>query len=64
MTLLLQAPRNGRQFQYVRDLRDADAGDMNYQGVGDVLDGRIVPCNFAISWALWCCFVGTIPCIG
>ena len=49
MTLLLQAPRNGGQFQYVSDLRDADAGDMNYQGVGDVLDGRIVPCNFAIS---------------
>ena len=49
MTLLLQAPRNGGQFQYARDLLDADAGDMNYQGVGDVLDGGTVPCNFAIS---------------
>ena len=49
MTLLLQAPRNGRQFQYVRDLRDADAGDMNYQGVGDVLDGRTAPFDLAIS---------------
>ena len=49
VTLLLQAPRNGGQFQYVRDLRDADAGDMNYQGVGDVLDGRTAPCDLAIS---------------
>ena len=49
VTLLLQAPRKGGQFQYVRDLRDADAGDMNYQGVGNVLDGDIAPCNLAIS---------------
>ena len=42
-TLLLQAPQDGGQFQYVRDLRDAEAGDMNYQGVGDLLDGRTTP---------------------
>ena len=49
VTLLLQAPHAGGQFQYVRDLRDSDAGDMNYQGVGDVLDGRIEPTDLDIA---------------
>ena len=29
ITLLLQAPEAGGVFEYVRDLRDAEAGDMN-----------------------------------
>ncbi|MEM9968738.1 MAG: 2OG-Fe(II) oxygenase [Pseudomonadota bacterium] len=43
ITLLIQKPEVGSQFEYVKDLRDADAGEMNYEGVGDVLDGKIVP---------------------
>ena len=39
VTLLLQAPEAGGEFQYVRDLRDADRGELNFEGVGDVLDG-------------------------
>lgn len=39
VTLLLQAPVAGGEFQYVRDLRDADQGELNFEGVGDVLDG-------------------------
>ena len=39
VTLLLQAPEAGGEFQYVRDLRDADQGELNFEGVGDVLDG-------------------------
>lgn len=40
ITLLLQKPLAGGIFQYVKDLRDADAGEMNYDGVGEVLDER------------------------
>ncbi|XDZ66301.1 2OG-Fe(II) oxygenase [Alphaproteobacteria bacterium LSUCC0684] len=41
ITLLLQAPEAGGSFEYVRDLRDADAGEMNFDGVGAVLDGQM-----------------------
>ena len=43
VTLLLQAPEDGGAFQYARDLRDADAGELNYEGVEAVLDGRVPP---------------------
>lgn len=38
ITLLLRAPDAGGAFEYVRDLRDADAGEMNFTGVAAVLD--------------------------
>ena len=41
ITLLLQAPEAGGVFEYVRDLRDAEAGDMNFAGVAELLDGRV-----------------------
>ena len=34
------SPRAGAVFQYVKDLRDADAGEMNFDGVAAVLDQR------------------------
>ena len=40
ITLLLEKPQGGGEFQYVRDLRDADRGEMNFDGVADILDGR------------------------
>ena len=40
ITLLLQKPQQGGEFQYVRDLRNADAGEMNFDGVADILDER------------------------
>ena len=40
ITLLLRAPDQGGAFEYVRDLRDADAGEMNFEGVEAVLDGH------------------------
>ncbi|NWA63711.1 2OG-Fe(II) oxygenase [Pantoea sp. B9002] len=40
ITLLVQKPRAGAVFQYVKDLRDADAGEMNFDGVAAVLDQR------------------------
>ena len=43
ITLLIQKPDAGSRFEYIKDLRDANAGDMNYDGVGDLLDGRSTP---------------------
>ena len=40
-TLMIQEPEAGGTFEYVGDLRDADRGDMNFDGVGKVLDGEI-----------------------
>lgn len=40
ITLMIQAPAAGGRFEYVADLRDADAGDMNFSGVEKVLDGE------------------------
>jgi hypothetical protein len=37
ITLLVQKPKAGGQFEYVTKLRDASQGDMNYPGVGRVL---------------------------
>jgi len=49
VTLLLQAPEEGGAFQYVRDLRDAEAGDLNFDGVEAVLDGQTDPSVLAVS---------------
>jgi len=43
ITLLIQKPDAGSRFEYVRDLRDADAADMNFDGVGALLDGNLQP---------------------
>ncbi|KIC43043.1 arpA protein [Ruegeria sp. ANG-R] len=40
ITLMVQAPEQGGSFEYVRDVRDADAGEMSFDAVGDILDGR------------------------
>lgn len=39
-TLLLQSPEAGGVFEYIENMRDADAGEMNYEGVAEVLDGK------------------------
>ncbi len=43
VTLMIQPPEAGGQFEYVGRLRDADRSDMNFEGVGSVLAGRITP---------------------
>lgn len=40
ITLLVQRPTAGAEFQYVKDVRNADTGDMNYAGVASILDGN------------------------
>jgi hypothetical protein len=41
ITLLLQSPQAGGQFEYVPKLRNASQGDMNYAGVNQVLKGEV-----------------------
>jgi len=41
ITLLIQSPDAGGQFEYVAKLRDSQSGDMNYDGVSEVLQGDI-----------------------
>jgi hypothetical protein len=40
VTMLVQAPDRGGVFEYVPEVRDADAGEMAYERVESVLDGR------------------------
>lgn len=40
ITLMVQAPERGGQFEYVKNVRDADAGEMSFDAVADILDGR------------------------
>ena len=37
---MVQAPEKGGQFEYVTDIRDADAGEMGFEAVAAVLDGQ------------------------
>lgn len=41
ITLMVQAPESGGVFEYVKDVRDADSGDMNYALCRKVLDGEV-----------------------
>lgn len=43
ITLLLQKPEAGSRFEYVKDFRNADAGDMNFEGVASLLEGSVRP---------------------
>ncbi|AHG21679.1 arpA protein [Chania multitudinisentens RB-25] len=49
ITLLIQKPQAGGIFEYVENLRDADRGEMNYDGVKQVLDGEVMPKRLAIN---------------
>ncbi len=40
ITLMIQNPKAGGQFEYVKDVRDADAGQMNFEESGKVLDDK------------------------
>lgn len=43
ITLLIQKADAGSRFEYLKDLRNADVGDMNYDGVRKLLDGETKP---------------------
>ncbi len=41
VTLMIQPPERGGEFEYIPALRNHEKGDMNFDGVGDALDGKI-----------------------
>jgi len=41
ITLLIQTSESGGVFEYVKDVRDADGGEMNYELSGNILDGDV-----------------------
>ena len=41
ITLMIQEPEQGGAFEYVKDVRDADRGEMNFELAGRILDGAI-----------------------
>jgi len=43
ITLLIDKPYGGGEFEYLKDVRDADAGEFNFETVGKLLDGEIEP---------------------
>jgi len=49
ITLLIQSPTAGGQFEYVAKLRDSSQGDMNYQGVSEVLSDGVKGTKLAIT---------------
>ena len=41
ITLMIQTPESGGTIEYVKDVRDADNGEMNYELCGKILDGEV-----------------------
>ncbi len=41
ITLMIQPPEKGSEFEFVRDVRNADAGEMNFDAVGKILEGNV-----------------------
>ena len=40
---MVQAALKGSEFEYVKNVRNADIGEMNFEGVNEVLDGKVKP---------------------
>jgi len=49
ITLLIDKPDGGGDFEYLKDVRDADAGEYNFETVGKLLDGEIEPDRIAMN---------------
>jgi hypothetical protein len=49
ITLMIQKPKVGGEFEYVKDVRNADAGEMNFVYSGKVLDGEVKVEKLAIN---------------
>jgi hypothetical protein len=49
ITLMIQNPESGGEFEYVKDVRDADSGEMNYEIAGEILDQNIPTKTLAID---------------
>ena len=49
VTLLIQKPVAGGEFEYVKDVRNADAGDMNYAMAEKILNGEVATTRLSIE---------------
>ena len=49
IAVMIQTPEEGGTFEYVKDVRDADQGDMNYVLSEKVIDGEIPPKPLSMS---------------
>jgi hypothetical protein len=49
ITVMIQTPEEGGAFEYVKDVRDADQGDMNYVLSDKVMDGEIPPKTLSMT---------------
>ena len=49
ITLMVQPPEDGGEFEYVNGVRDADRGEMNFELTGRVLDGEITPARLTMA---------------
>lgn len=49
ITLLIQKPRAGADFQYVKNARSADRGDMAFEFTGKILDGEVPVTQLSMS---------------
>ena len=49
VTLMIQSSEAGGEFEYIPKLRDASRGDMNFEGVGQALDGLTAPKKLKIN---------------
>ena len=43
VTLMIQPAAKGGEFEYVKNIRNADVGEMNFDAVSKVLDGEVEP---------------------
>lgn len=43
ITIMIQEPEDGGEFEFIRRIRNSDHGEMNFAGVGKVLDDNCTP---------------------
>lgn len=49
ITLLIQEPEHGGEFEFIRAIRNSDRGEMNFERVGDVLDDNCNPDTLSVE---------------
>lgn len=49
ITLLIDKPLGGGEFEYLKDIRNADAGEFNFETVAKLLDGEIEPAKLSME---------------
>ena len=59
VTLMIQRPDSGGEFEYIPALRDCATGNMNYPGVGKALDGELDGIRLGIDAGTLALFRGT-----